>query len=72
MSAWSLLWSHFFVLPPSKKIFCITIWHVSKERGGITNGEMKKEKGADTPFCTIGKPEISIKNKSNNTNMLDW
>ena len=66
-------WSHFFVLPPPKKIFCITIWYVSKERGGgITNGEMKKEKGADEPFCTIGKPEISIKNKTNNTNMLDW
>ena len=45
---------------------------LKKGGGGITNGEMKKEKGADTPFCTIGKPEISIKNKSNNTNMLDW
>ena len=42
------------------------------KKGGITNWEMKIEKGAGTPFCTIGKPEISIKNKTNNTNMLDW
>ena len=28
--------------------------HVSKERGGgIKKGEMKKERGADTPFCTM-------------------
>ena len=27
--------------------------HISKERGGYQEGGMKKERGADTPFCIM-------------------
>ena len=53
------------------KKFSLLPFGMFLKKGGITNWEMKIEKGAGTPFCTIGKPEISIKNKTNNTNMLD-
>ena len=38
------------------------VLHVSKERGWYQEGGMKKERGADTPFCIMYSESVSKKN----------